>query len=553
MLSSSVPLWSHHATPLEKRNRQERHRHFSVRFRKRSIRSAETGEALTEPGWTLGPSCEECLGLVFPRTLVTQQRGYSLFPAGRFPTGQVPLGNGLPAQRGAEAITAAGKMADDPNAADRNVEIWKIKKLIKSLEAARGNGTSMISLIIPPKDQISRVAKMLADEFGTASNIKSRVNRLSVLGAITSVQQRLKLYNKVPPNGLVVYCGTIVTDEGKEKKVNIDFEPFKPINTSLYLCDNKFHTEALTALLSDDSKFGFIVIDGSGALFGTLQGNTREVLHKFTVDLPKKHGRGGQSALRFARLRMEKRHNYVRKVAETAVQLYVSNDKVNVAGMVLAGSADFKTELSQSDMFDPRLQAKILKLVDISYGGENGFNQAIELSAEVLSNVKFIQEKKLIGRYFDEISQDTGKYCFGVEDTLKALEMGAVEILIVYENLDTMRYILRLHGTESIETENDEKTLYLTPEQEKDKSHFTDKETGQDHELVESMPLLEWFANNYKKFGATLEIVTDKSQEGSQFVKGFGGIGGVLRYRVDFQAIDYQAEGDEFLIWMTTR
>ncbi|MEJ1286375.1 eukaryotic translation termination factor 1 [Cricetulus griseus] len=216
---------------------------------------------------------------------------------------------------------------------------------------------------------------------------------------------------------------------------------------------------------------------------------------------------------------MEKRHNYVRKVAETAVQLFISGDKVNVAGLVLAGSADFKTELSQSDMFDQRLQSKVLKLVDISYGGENGFNQAIELSTEVLSNVKFIQEKKLIGRYFDEISQDTGKYCFGVEDTLKALEMGAVEILIVYENLDIMRYVLHCQGTE------EEKILYLTPEQEKDKSHFTDKETGQEHELIESMPLLEWFANNYKKFGATLEIVTDKSQEGSQFVKGFGGIG----------------------------
>jgi hypothetical protein len=48
---------------------------------------------------------------------------------------------------------------------------------------------------------------------------------------------------------------------------------------------------------------------------------------------------------------------------------------------------------------------QIIKLVDVSYGGENGFNQAIELSAESLSNVKFIQEKKLIGRYFDEISQ----------------------------------------------------------------------------------------------------------------------------------------------------
>jgi peptide subunit release factor 1 (eRF1) len=44
-----------------------------------------------------------------------------------------------------------------------------------------------------------------------------------------------------------------------------------------------------------------------------------------------------------------------------------------------------------------RLQAKIIKLVDVSYGGENGFNQAIELAAESLQNVKFIQEKKLIG------------------------------------------------------------------------------------------------------------------------------------------------------------
>ena len=141
----------------------------------------------------------------------------------------------------------------------------------------------MISLIIPPKDQIPRIAKMLADELGTATNIKSRVNRQSVLSAITSVQARLRLYNKVPPNGLVIYCGEIITDDGKEKKVNIDFEPFKPINTSLYLCDNKFHTEALSALLTDDSKFGFIVMDGNGALFGTLTGNTRDIITKFNV------------------------------------------------------------------------------------------------------------------------------------------------------------------------------------------------------------------------------------------------------------------------------
>ena len=31
-------------------------------------------------------------------------------------------------------------------------------------------------------------------------------------------------------------------------------------------------------------------------------------------------------------------------------------------------------------------------------------------------------------------------------------------------------------------------------------------------ELEENMPLLEWLANNYKKFGAGLEIITDRSQ-----------------------------------------
>lgn len=35
-------------------------------------------------------------------------------------------------------------------------------------------------------------------------------------------------------------------------------------------------------------------------------------------------------------------------------------------------------------------------------------------------------------------------------------------------------------------------------------------------------------APNYKNYGCSLEIVTDRSQEGAQFVKGFGGVGGTL-------------------------
>lgn len=97
------------------------------------------------------------------------------------------------------------------------------------------------------------------------------------------------------------------------------------------------------------------------------------------------------------------------------------------------------------------MSATEVKTVSIRYGGNTRLvyrrnlirQQAIELAAESLANVKFVQEKRLIQKYFDEISQDTGRYCFGIDDTLKALELGAVETLVVWENLDITRHIFR--------------------------------------------------------------------------------------------------------------
>ncbi|KAF9588341.1 hypothetical protein IFM89_008771 [Coptis chinensis] len=133
-------------------------------------------------------------------------------------------------------------------------------------------------------------------------------------------------------------------------------------------------------------------------------------------------------------------------------------------------------------MFDPRLGggAKILNVVDVSYGGENGFNQAIELSSEILSNVKFIQEKRLIGKYSEEISQDTGKYVFGVDDTLKALEMGAVDLnRYVWENLDLNRYVLKHSATSEIIIK------HLNKEQEANQGNFRDSVTNAELEVQE--------------------------------------------------------------------
>jgi len=403
------------------------------------------------------------------------------------------------------------------------IETWKMKKLVQRLRDSRGAGTSMISLVIPPGTQVSQINRLLTEEYGTATNIKSRVNRLSVLDAITSTQQRLKLYNRFPQNGLLLYCGTILTNEGKEKRVTIDIEPYKPINTSLYMCDNKFHVDVLKELLEDEEVFGFIIMNGDGCLYATLQGNTRKTLHSFTVELPKKHGRGGQSSVRFARLRMEARHNYLRKVAEYSTQHFITDNKCNVKGIIIGGSADFKTELSKSDLFDPRLHKCIIQIVDLAYGGITGFNQAINLATEALGNVRLIEEKKVILKFMTEVQIDTGKYCFTIEDTLTALELGAVETLIIWENLPTECNVIKNQETGS-------ETINI-------KGNIPDG-----YEIIDQLLFVEWIANSFTKYGAELEFVTDCSTEGHQFVKGFSGVGGLLRWKVDFEALEEQKE-----------
>lgn len=366
--------------------------------------------------------------------------------------------------------------------------------------------------------------------------IKDHANQVSVREAIGSVLARLKQYARVPRNGLIIYAGTVITDENKEKRITLDFEPPKPVLRTMYRCDDKFHTEPLADMLEDNTKFGFIVVDGNGALFASLHGAAREVLHRLAVDLPKKHGRGGQSAVRFARLREGARHNYLRKVGELATQLFISADQANVAGIVLAGSADLKSELQTSDLFDPRLRAIVLRVVDVAYGFENGLNQAIELSIDVLAGVRYVHEKQIIGGFFREVSLDSLRYAHGVEDALRALEMGAVETLLVWEALPHIRMVVATPGGGAPAVH------VVLPDETRDLKRLTDPASGAIL-AHEDEPLTEWIAANYRKFGCTVEFVSNKSHEGAQFCRGFGGIGGILRYKIDFAQLRRAEQG----------
>jgi len=263
------------------------------------------------------------------------------------------------------------------------------------------------------------------------------------------------------------------------------------------------------------------VIDGHGCSFHTLSGDVRQTLFRWdNVSLPKKHGRGGQSQNRFARIREERRFNYITKVVALATQHFLDplTNLPIVESLILAGLADFKHDLGKR--LDPRLQKIILSYVDIAYNGEVGFNQAIQLSQGALKDCKFLRDQKTLEGFFGLISND-GPYCYSPTDTIFALEAGSVDRLVLWEELPDVRYELISSTDPSIK-----KILFSA-------TGLPAELEGEDW-VIHSQPLLDWLLENYRSFGASLSLVADSSSVGSQFVKGFGGIGAFLRFPVEF-------------------
>lgn len=341
------------------------------------------------------------------------------------------------------------------------------------------------------------------------------------------MKAKLALYKDIPENGLALFCGCFIDQEGKERKIIADIEPLRLLPHSVYKCDSRFHTEILRAQLSDDSRYGFIIIDGSCASFHLLIGDTRETIFKKEVQLPPKHGRGGQSQNRFARLRVEKRDWYTSEIAEVAIKHFIDLDtnKVNVKGLIVAGSASIKVDLIKK--LDPRISRAILKTYDIQYNGEAGFSQTLILCEEELSNCRYTFERVLLGKFFAAISSNEGLYCISAVDSIYALEAGAVETLIVCGDLEVTRYQL-LHTATGAK-----KIMY----------HLPATETPE-WEVTSSELLLDWILEHYKEFGSELQVVTATSTLGAQFSQGFGGIGAILRYKLEVPNSEAEEQGE---------
>ena len=247
----------------------------------------------------------------------------------------------------------------------------------------------------------------------------------------------MKNYKEIPENGLIIFVGRV--QEGKkENKVSFDFAPAKPINKMTYKCDNKFDLDPLFEFLEEENEeeeYGYIVVDGKEAVFTKICGNLKKQIKIIKIDLPNKHNKGGQSSNRFQNIRKEERHKYLKSVCEAATSSFIEHEKPNVKALVIAGSSLFKNCLYKSEFFDKRLKSIVIAVVDTSYGGNSGLVEAINKSKNSISNNKMKKEQQILCDFFDRINQDDQKVCYTAEDVMYALKVGAVEKIVLWEDL----------------------------------------------------------------------------------------------------------------------
>ena len=213
-------------------------------------------------------------------------------------------------------------------------EKLQLKKLVKELKGHRAPHTEFVTVYIPAGYEITKIIQHLAEEQGTASNIKSAVTRKNVQGALEKMIQHLRNFKKTPEHGLAVFAGNIAAGEGKQDFKSWSIEPPVALNTRIYRCDKAFMTDLLEEMITEKNVYGLVVLDRRDAAIALLKGKTIIPLQKTHSEVPGKTKAGGQSAARFSRLRTDAIKEHFKKVAEYMKEKFLPYGN-NLKGIIL--------------------------------------------------------------------------------------------------------------------------------------------------------------------------------------------------------------------------
>ncbi|RZH68688.1 peptide chain release factor aRF-1 [Natrinema altunense] len=401
---------------------------------------------------------------------------------------------------------------------------YEFRKVIEDLKDYDGSGTQLVTIYIPDDRQISDVVQHVTQEHSEAANIKSKQTRTAVQDALTSIKDRLRYYDTYPPdNGIVLFSGAVDSGGGRTDMVTKVLEsPPQPIESFRYHCDSDFLTEPLEEMLADKGLYGLIVLDRREANVGWLKGKRIEPVKSASSLVPGKQRKGGQSAQRFARLRLEAIDNFYQEVAGMANDLFVPR-RHELDGILVGGPSPTKDEFLDGDYLHHEIQDNVIGKFDVAYTDESGLKDLVDNAEDALADAEVMKDKKVMEEFFEELNAgDLATY--GFEQTRRNLMMGSVDRLLISEDLrkDVITYDCPECGTTEREVIDRRKS---TP------TH-TCTECGTDVEGAEEdrEDAIDHLIEIAEQRGTETKFISTDFEKGEQLLNAFGGFAGLLRY-----------------------
>ncbi|MCI4358142.1 MAG: peptide chain release factor aRF-1 [Thermoplasmata archaeon] len=409
---------------------------------------------------------------------------------------------------------------------DPQLARYSFRRKLEEIAAAKGRATELISLYVSPGKQISDVMSYLRNEYAQSSNIKSRTTRKNVMWAIESLMGRVRGFKEPPSHGVAFFVGSKAVGADKSEPVTFIVEPPEPLNTYLYRCDSTFFLDPLLAMVHEPEIWGLIVMDRAEVTIGFLRGKRIEVLRNRQSLVPSKHGRGGQSAHRFERMIEHAAHEFFVKCGEMSNELFLPR-KDEIKGILIGGPGATKEYFFKEAYMHYELQQKVVQpLFDVGYTDDFGLKELVERATQTLHGLELTAEKELVQRLLVEIRKaEVGLAAYGERDVLRALEAGAVAILILSEGLRRRVVTVSCSNCgqrfDRVLADDAVDTIAKEP---CPNCHATALGVVATADYVES--LYQRAASS----GATVRMVSAESEEGEMLSKAFGGVAAILRY-----------------------
>lgn len=395
----------------------------------------------------------------------------------------------------------------------------RLKAIIKELGKVRGRHTELVTVYVPAGYNIIKVAEQIKQEQGTAQNIKSKAVRKNVVGALERIIQHLKLYKQTPKNGVAIFSGNVSDKEGVTDIEIWAIEPPEPLKQRLYRCGQEFVLDPLKEMVREKEIYGLIVLDKSEAEIGVLRGKRIESLKHLDSIVPGKTKAGGWSQQRYARIREGLLNDFLKKIGEIATSNF--KNMRDLKGIIVGGPGPVKEQFADGEFLEYSVKSKVLGVVNTSYtGGEYGLRETMERAEDIISEASAIREKKVLERFFSELSKDSGLAVYGFREVVDALKSGNLELLLMSEDFDWVKVKFKCEcGFET------EKVL-----NRKQIDEQKCPECNSRMEVIEEKELTEDLIKMADDMATVVEVISTNTGMGEQLME-IGGIGGILRYK----------------------